>query len=138
MLHSGSLTAGLQWTGSDLSDDGKNLYLGLFNGQMSDIDEWSLNVVSVDSGFSQSWTHFTDSFADLFDDNALNLGTYNYNGFEHVDIYLNWSTDKVGGYFSGDFAVGFSTVPEPATIVMWCIAGLAGVGIARRHRRKQV
>ncbi len=136
VLHSGALTASLQWTGSDLSDDGKTLYLGLFNGQMSDIDDWSLSVISVDSGFSQTWTQFTGSFSDLFDDNALNLGTYAYNGFEHVDIYLNWSTDKVGGYFNGDFAVGFSTVPEPATIVLWCVAGLAGVGIVRRQRRK--
>jgi hypothetical protein len=29
-----------------------------------------------------------------------------------------------------------SAVPEPATIVMWCMAGLAGVGIVRCQRRK--
>ena len=137
VLHSGLLSASLQWTGSDLSDDGKNLYLGLFNGQMADIDAWSLTVYSNGSGFAQTWTEATDNFASLFQDNALDLGTYNYNGFESVDIYLNWSTDKVGGYLGGDFAVGFSTVPEPATIVLWCVAGLAGVGIVRRQRRKQ-
>jgi hypothetical protein len=137
VLHSGSLSTSLQWTGSDFSDDGKILYLGLFNGHMSDVDTWSLTVNSNGSGFSQTWTESTDNFASLFQDNALNLGTYNFNGWQNVDVYLNWSTDKVGGMFGADFAVGFSAVPEPSTIVMWCVAGLVGIGVVRRRHSKQ-
>ena len=52
-----------------------------------------------------------------------------------IDSYGNiagYAIDSLGN----EHAIVWS-VPEPATIVLWCVAGLAGVGIVRRQRRKQ-
>ncbi len=52
---------------------------------------------------------------------------------EELSIYF--FSSRVQTAFD-DIRLSVSSVPEPATIVPWCVAGLAGVGLARRQRHK--
>lgn len=55
--------------------------------------------------------------------------------FVGEELSINFFSNQVQTAFD-DIRLSVSSVPEPATIVMWCVAGLAGVGIVRCQRRK--
>lgn len=51
------------------------------------------------------------------------------------ELSLNFFSNRDHTVFD-DIRLTVSTVPEPATVVLWGAAGLAGVGLVRRQRRK--
>jgi len=108
------------------------------------LDTW----IHVDIVFNRSGSTLTYNGTDLFDDcidlwidgeigvsNNINEAAFQTNGLDVMEFYVKGGSDKVGfGIFDNtEVTSGANVVPEPATMTMLALGGLAA--LRRRKRR---
>jgi hypothetical protein len=108
--------------------------------------------VSVDPTYNTVWHHLQDEFGAStsigYDPTNVNpyqrtIITNGIDGNNYSVFALNlWQWDAASQSYvraGGDILYVVphaSTVPEPATILLWSLGGLTMVGVARRRKRK--